>query len=1078
MTAAPSGRILGFALARGLVSGESLDGILADGVHDAKEILAILESRGDLDAEDLAILESLARTDDAAAPPSGPPSWISGEISGSGTPLNPGRDDLSDGSGRRVLQTQSLPAWKQYRDLHFIGEGGMGRIFKAFDPSLKRTVALKFLRRDDPALVMRFVLEAQHQARVDHPNIAKVFEVGEWNGQSFIAMQFIKGESLELLAPTLSWSEHARVMEVVAEAIHGAHRQGLIHRDLKPANILVERDGERLKPTVLDFGLARGAEASGLTLQGLVIGTTHYMAPEQARGEHEKVDRRTDVYGLGATLHKLLTGRPPFAGVEGLEGLRRAAEEELPPLRRLVPELPEELELITTKCLEKDPERRYQSALAVAEDLRRWREGEPIHAKRPTLRYRGEKWARKHRSLVWVAALALVGVLAMGGLALKERVQASRQARFAQHFAQEAERVEAMLRYIRLSPAHDIEPEMAQVEQRVQALEADMRRGGRLALGPGQFALGRADLALDHPEEAEDHFRDARKAGFQDADLDLFQARARVRLYQRDLSRVRQLSEPRAREEKRQALEKQFRKEVLPLLERRSGLGLEPSPYQQGLIALVEGRTEVARSLGRQVHQSSPWFYEAQMLVADAYLADALQKTSLREGLDDLAQAGQALERCLAPSDPGLLRRRARLLVQSLSWEADLGEAPFLGTKALRDLMRQWRALQPTAAEPLLFVTRAEILDLAWRRMHGGVPLELAQRGVSLARETLARNPDNPEAQGLLSRMLTLHSTSQTVLGAPAARPMLEEALTLGLSALEADPYQAGLVFGIGSTASYLCAVLRDLGLPVAEWVGLPSRLEALQQRHPELKEVNEALATILVDLAETQRVNGEDPTAMAERAIHAAQRDQALRPDNYQGYRQEGNAQLVLAWHQLYQGLDPRPRTRAASEAIAKAQQINPRSALDFVNAPIAYWIEAAFLLRSGKDPAPVLRQARSALRASKSRDSVYWYNDYLDAELMLVEAEWRLAQGEVIDAWLARVLPLLRQAWLNTEAVEAPLLKARFARLRLQAGREASPKLQREAEEALRILQKRFPKMPETQEAALRLREVRPGG
>lgn len=1074
---APSARMLGFALARGLVSGESLDGILADGVHDAKAILAALESRGDLDAEDLAILEALALSDDAAAPPSGPPSWISGEISGSGTPLQPGRDDISDGSGRRVLQTQSLSAWKQYRDLQFIGEGGMGRIFKAFDPSLKRTVALKFLRRDDPALVMRFVLEAQHQARVDHPNIAKVFEVGEWNGQSYIAMQFIKGESLELLAPKLSWSEQAQVMEAVAEAIHSAHRQGLIHRDLKPANILVEREGDRLKPTVLDFGLARGLESSGLTLQGLVIGTTHYMAPEQARGEQEKVDRRTDVYGLGATLHKLLTGRPPFGDVEGLEAVRRTSEEELPSLRRLVPELPEELALITTKCLEKLPERRYQSALAVAEDLRRWREGEPIHAKRPTLRYRGEKWARKHRSLVMVGALALMGVLAMGGLVLNARFQASKQARFAQHFAQEAERVEAMLRYIRLSPAHNVEPELAHVEVRVQTLERELQEGGRLARGPANLALGRANLVLDRPEEAEHHFEAARRAGFQAPDLDLLQARVRVRLYQRELAKVRQLTDPLVREEKRTELEKQFRTNVLPLLEHRAGLSLEPGPFQKGLIALVEGRTDLARSLGREIHQASPWFYEAQMLVADAHLADALTRGSLKEALEDLALAAQALERCHAPSDPSLLRRRGRLLLLGMRWEAELGDAPFREAEAMRALVGQWRTLQPSSAEPLLFETQAELAELSWRRWHGGFAQELAQRGVNLARESLARNPGNAEAEGVLAMMLSASTANRQKLGEPVSIKLLEEAVGVGLRALEKNPYQAGLAQEMAAAASYLFDMLRGQGLSPAPWLEVVPRLEALRQRAPELRELTSALAIVSGELAETLRVAGEDPVPTARAALTLARQAQALRPDHYQGFRQEGNILLVLAWNDLHLGKDPRNFTQAVQAAVQQARNRNRNSSLDALNMTIALWIEAEFLLRSQADPGPPLKRAQAGLKEAKALDSSYWYTDFLEGELSLVEAEWRLAQGQETQATLARVNTVMGRPRLKVLVPETALLHARYARVRQQADKGGNPALRREAESALQRLQERYPRMPETQEAAARLKAMRQG-
>ena len=150
----------------------------------------------------------------------------------------------STGDNRHILSVINLPRWNHYTDLQFIGEGGMGRIFRAFDASLKRQVALKFLRREDRDLVRRLFLEAQHQAQVDHPNICKVYEVSEWHGQVYVAMQFIDGMTLADLSPTINLEQKVRIMEIVAEAVHAAHRHGLVHRDLKPANIMVEAEDD------------------------------------------------------------------------------------------------------------------------------------------------------------------------------------------------------------------------------------------------------------------------------------------------------------------------------------------------------------------------------------------------------------------------------------------------------------------------------------------------------------------------------------------------------------------------------------------------------------------------------------------------------------------------------------------------------------------------------------------------------------------------------------------------------------------------------------------------------------------
>ncbi|MBI2839070.1 MAG: tetratricopeptide repeat protein [Acidobacteria bacterium] len=257
----------------------------------------------------------------------------------------------------------------RYQIESMLGSGGMGRVYKAFDPSLNRHVAIKVLRELDPELCERFALEARSQARVEHEFVLKVYEVGEEKGRPFIAMQFIGGGTLGACSSTMRVEERLNVMRKVAEGVHAAHKVGLIHRDLKPGNILVERtdDGE-WKPYVTDFGLAREQFTRGITATGIVVGTLEYMSPEQARGETEQLDRRSDVYSLGATLFEMLAGRPPFKESSIIVMMRLVIEEDPPLLRSLNPRTPVDLETIIAKCLEKEPQRRYESARALAED--------------------------------------------------------------------------------------------------------------------------------------------------------------------------------------------------------------------------------------------------------------------------------------------------------------------------------------------------------------------------------------------------------------------------------------------------------------------------------------------------------------------------------------------------------------------------------------------------------------------------------------------------------------------------------------------------------------------------------------
>jgi serine/threonine-protein kinase len=207
-----------------------------------------------------------------------------------------------------------VPNWERFRPIRLLGQGGMGRVFLADDLRLGRKVALKFVRGDNPRHTARMLIEARAQARVSHDRVCKVFEVGEVGGHVYIAMQFIDGEPMSTAAKSLSTEQRVLVIRDAAEGVHEAHRVGIIHRDLKPSNIMIERgENGQIRTYVMDFGLARET-VEGATETGTVMGTPYYMSPEQARGEVARLDRRSDVYSLGASLYDVLSGQPPIPG--------------------------------------------------------------------------------------------------------------------------------------------------------------------------------------------------------------------------------------------------------------------------------------------------------------------------------------------------------------------------------------------------------------------------------------------------------------------------------------------------------------------------------------------------------------------------------------------------------------------------------------------------------------------------------------------------------------------------------------------------------------------------------------------
>jgi eukaryotic-like serine/threonine-protein kinase len=305
-----------------------------------------------------------------------------------------------------------------YEIIREIARGGMGVVFEARQVSLNRRVALKMILAGQLANdtdVKRFYTEAEAAANLDHPAIVPIFEVGQHEGQHYFSMGFVEGQSLSqrLNEGPLAAREAATLMVTVAKAIDYAHQCGVIHRDLKPGNILLDQTGN---PRVTDFGLAKRIQGdSGLTGSGQIMGTPSYMPPEQAGGKRGAVGPAADVYALGATLYCVVTGRPPFEAATPMDTVIQVLSDEPVPPRRLNASIPRDLETICLKCLEKEPDKRYASAAALAADLRRFLTGEPIAARPVTRLERAAKWARRKPTL---AAAYTLGVLAalLGGL--------------------------------------------------------------------------------------------------------------------------------------------------------------------------------------------------------------------------------------------------------------------------------------------------------------------------------------------------------------------------------------------------------------------------------------------------------------------------------------------------------------------------------------------------------------------------------------------------------------------------------------------------------------------------------------
>ncbi|MBL9005580.1 MAG: serine/threonine protein kinase [Myxococcales bacterium] len=615
--------------------------------------------------------------------------------------------DTSDDSVVSVRGSELLPLrdWDLYRITGFLGAGGMGTVYRATDRRLNRAVAIKLLYLPEQSDLaerqrQRFIREAQAQARIEHPHICKIYEVDEVEGQPYIAMQLIEGQPLATFYTVMSREQKVRLMQQVADAIHAAHRLGIIHRDIKPGNIMVEQraDGS-FWPYVMDFGLAREVDAKGST--GTIEGTPAFMSPEQARGEINRLDARTDVYGLGATLYALLAGRPPFVG-SSTEVLLDVLLNDPPELRSIDPLVPVDLDLVVRKCMQKEPADRYPSALALAGDLSHYLDGDPISVQPATARHQLRRWIGKHRLAVALSAVVLLCSVVFAAVALRARFTATRQAELAQQLGQDIKEMELFMRYAYSLPLHDIGREQVVVRERIAKLQARKRQAPHEANGPlYSFAIGRGHWVLRELDEAQSKLESAWLGGYQIPEVRLALGQVLLEKYRRGLEQLSLLSDPALQAKQEAELAECCLTPGLAHLE--NGLAATESPtYVQGLIAFYQRDFALALSLAKQAQALTPWLPEPLRLEGDIYHAQAVsemaagRRAEARQHLD-LAALRHAAAVAIAGSDASLHAAEAHDFLRTMALDAAEGKALDASTQRALGAIARATTASPTS---------------------------------------------------------------------------------------------------------------------------------------------------------------------------------------------------------------------------------------------------------------------------------------------------------------------------------------------------------------------------------------------
>ena len=833
----------------------------------------------------------------------------------------------AQGTGKSVPLSVALAQWDRYEIVELLGRGGNGVVYKATDRRLGRTVALKFINDIGTQGMQRLMREARAQARIDHHGVCKVYEVGEFASQLYISMEYLPGQSLQDAQQAMTLEEKVHVIKDVAEALHAAHQLGIIHRDIKPANVMVtRRDDGGWKAVLMDFGLASDANASDrLTQSGSVMGTPVYMAPEQASGEVSRMDRRTDVYSLGAMFYELLVGEPPFDGATMVGILWAVMHKDPVPLRRRKPSLPTDLETITLKCLHKEMQLRYESAQALAEDLRRHLAGETIVARQASLRRRLWQAARKHRFALALLTLGLVGTGVSATIWVQSRVEVGRQARVSQSFGQRIE-IEMFLRYAYALPLHDTRVEKRVIRERMRGIRDGLKTLEGEAAAMAHYALGRGHFALKEYESALEHLEAAHRGGVKAAEVEYALGRTLGEIYNAHFKDLQRRSGQRFLQEK-EKIDQRYLQPAVQHLRQPSGLGGESKAFAEGLLAYYRQQYDEALRKADEALATEPWLYEPKKLQGDVYYAYgfAKQKRGLYdESREDFHRAAGLYHSAgeMARSDSATHGAEADAWVQVMEVDKTQGRSPKEALDRALAACDRAMSADPENASALRKKVWAYIRWAEFQSTHGEDPRPTAQQAIEAAQQAVRLNPNNAFPYDQMGNAYLLIARAEHSQGRDS-RTFEQQARDAFQKSTEVNP--------MFSWAWNDFAVLH---ITKAEWLAargaeyreeLLAAVQKLQRAldaEPDYYVASSNLIDAYEQLARAELDQGRSPEAWIAAALETSDRSLQVNPNYYQTYRNLASIQAVRAEFEAALGRGTQVVSASIEQALANAEQ------------------------------------------------------------------------------------------------------------------------------------------------------------
>ncbi len=848
----------------------------------------------------------------------------------------------------------SFKGWDRYDVSDFLGEGATSKVFKALDSSLNRNVALKFIMEGDSGTEKRFIREARAQAQIEHPHVCKIHEVGTFAGKHYIAMQFIEGETRAVAAANMSLEQKVLVMRQVADAVQAAHRLGIIHRDIKPSNIMVEKTETGWHPYVLDFGLARETATEGATVTGFVFGTPAFMPPEQAWGDSQKIDRRSDVFSLCETLYYILTKKSHYIG-STMEVIFQLSQQDPESARKIAPEIPRDLETIVMKCMERSPDRRYDSAKALAEDLERYLNGDSIQARPVTLSYKLRKKIRKHKNVAAILAISSFVVIVLGGMGLFSWWRSGQRVKVAREFAQIVENMESRMRIARMAPLHNLNEDKKLVNEKIAAIQQRIQETGSIAEGPGYYAIGRGYIELSNFEQAQVFLQRAWDQGYQTPENAYALGLTFGQLYQQKLEAAQRIENTATKEANIKEIKKQYRKPALDYLHKSEGLEPALKEYVAALVALYEEKYSEALQKAKSAQQKSWSLFEANKLEADV---------RMQLGLKD--------------SDRGNYESAARYF-------SDAGKA-------------YGNAMKIARSEPSLYEgdcwrwAQTMILEIS----RGGSFKQPMDQGLLACDDALKANPDSSIAYSRKAQMWWRWGDEQFYLGEYSQEPV-DNSIRFAMAALERDPKDFYTYFELGNAYELKAEIENSNGKnPNNSHYKAIEYLKTAAKIRPEHYSTYNNIAVTLIALARYDIDHHSDPRPKLKEAITYSNKTIQLAPQWVGGHNTLGNVYIIFEGYERRIGSNYEPLLKQAIASLTKAHQASPKHPAPLLNLATAYVDYSAYQLNHGFNPEDSVHHAiEKAEKSLELGGESYAICYAVMGSALLNQAKFKILQG-----------------------------------------------------------------------------------